>query len=97
MIQNVAYNPLNMTLIITVKAFAPFVSPRLTSMLEYQRSIAQAQNRSPYVDPIPTPFAIPLFFPNLRAFLRDLEYSSIAFSSPTNEYTVRICEITCPS
>lgn len=83
-----------MTLIIIVNAFAPLVMRCLTSTLAYHSSIAQAQNNSPYVNPTPIPFAIPLFFPNLSAFFNDLEYASIALSSPTNEYTVRICEIT---
>ena len=83
-----------MTLIIVVKAFPPFVSPCLTSILAYQRSNAHAQNKSPYVKPTPTPFANPLFFPSLRALLSELEYVSTALSSPTNEYTVRTCEIT---
>ena len=83
-----------MTLIIVVNAFAPFVSLCLTSMPAYQRSNAHAQNRRPYVNPTPTPFANPLFFPSLRALFSDLEYTSTALSSPTNEYTVRTCEIT---
>ena len=64
-------------------------------MLEYHRSKAQEHNKSAYVKPIPRPFATPLFFPIFSPFSSDLEYLSTALHSPTNEYTVRTCEIIC--
>lgn len=82
-----------MTLIIVVNAFAPLVSLCLTSIPAYHKSNAQAQNSNPYVKPTPTPLANPLCLPSLRALLSDLAYDLTAFSSPSNEYTVRICEI----
>lgn len=88
------YKPLNITLIIVVKAFPPLVFPCLTRTLAYQRRNAQAQKRSAYVDPMPIPLATPVLFASLRAFLSEFEYVSIAFFSPTNEYTVRTWEIT---